>query len=164
MNENPYLPPTTAIVPDVTTPLWKTLARIAIFVYGCAYCGIIVYGHIADSYEWDWLEVSILIVIGVVDALTCYGIFALAFRSLRHPSLYPIWRVFVWLLPPLTIGEAVWELSQPDEMDTEDTFMLMVIGLPIVLIVSTPAFICNFLLVSRLRLRRNSSPLFELNR
>ena len=156
MNDNPYQPPATAIERDAITPLWKIFARFAVFVYGCAYAGLIIYGNIPESYDWDWVEVTKVIVVGFVDVLSCYGIFALVFHGMRLASLYPVWSVFAWLLPPITLADAIYELFG-DATDPDEVLVYLMVALPIVLLVSTPACICNFFLVSRLKAMWNSA-------
>ena len=150
MNDNPYQPPTTVIVHDAITPLWKTFARIAVFVYGCAFSGLIIYGNIPESYDFDWVEVTKVIIVGFVDVLSCFGIFALVFHGMRLANLYPVWSVFAWLLPPITVADAIYELFG-DATDPDEIFLYLTIALPIALLVTIPAWICNFLLVSRLK-------------
>ena len=93
MDENPYSPPTSHVA-TFTEPLWKSILRVAVFLYGCAFSALIVYGHVSDTYDWSAFEIGLLVLAVCIDSMTCYGIFALAFRALRHPKLYPVWRVF----------------------------------------------------------------------
>ena len=93
-----------------------------------------------------------------LDAMTCYGIFALAFRSLRHQSLYRIWRFFAWLLPFYVFGQAFWELYGQVGLTAEESMMLLLVGFPIVTLLASPAIVFNFLLVSRLKAMRENKP------
>ncbi len=162
MNENPYLPPATAIVPEVAPNLWKTFARIALCLHGFAYGSMIVYDCVGGEYDMiklvdmsklEWVKLG---VVALVELLSLYGILALVFPWFRHPALYPIWRVFVWLLPPITIVDAIYEIAT-DTADADELFTYLFILLPIVLIICAPVFICNFLLVSRLKSMQESN-------
>ncbi len=96
-----------------------------------------------------WQATSILF-----DAMACYGIFALAFRALRHGSLYRIWSIFAWILPFYIFGEAFWELSSNVGLSAEESLMLLTVGFPIVMLLGIPAVVFNFMLVSRLKALR----------
>ena len=151
MNDNPYQPPMIQVVHAGSNPLWKSAARFLIVLYGFVFIAMVVNGQFEASLEFTWRNALWRLTANSLDALTSYGIFALAFRSIRLPSLYRIWRVLVWILPIFSVGEAVWELSHPDSLDAEGAFLLLAFGLPVVLVVLAPSLAFNFMLVSRLR-------------
>ena len=149
--QNPYQPPLTQTVHEVSNPLWKVAARVAFVVYGSSYGGLVVYANVEEFLQLTWQKLLWQLTTLSVDVLTCYGIFAMALRAIRHPLIFRVWRVFVWILPIFVFVDTAWELSKPETISGEDSPVILIVSLLAFLVIFAPALACNILLVSRLR-------------
>lgn len=128
-------------------------ARALVAIYGAFFAALSLAGFVMAVFD----EEQVLLNAGwlAISALTCYGVFALAFPSLRKAFLAPIWPWFAASLPILTVVEIASDLSTvPELVDEVGLLLASLVMLIVVLVIVGPAIVFNAMLCRRLRQMR----------
>ena len=83
---------------------------------------------------------------GFAEALTTYGILALAIRRLRIPQLGTFWQYFAVALPFLTYLAAAWQIYHDPPWSAIELYVVLVMFA----VVTTPALVFNWMVRHRL--------------
>lgn len=151
MTANPYEPPDLRTVEQGIRPVLRMAARVAIVVYGLAFSAFCVVSTIDDFVNRDPIAETLFWIL--ISVTTCYGIFALAIPALRVTLVVRTWRYVAYVLPVLVYAATGWEIRAGERMGTIE----LVLGLALFLVITTPAFVFNFLLHWRLRAREHAT-------
>lgn len=144
LQSNPYKPPTNVDTEVQRSSVLKLIGQVCVCVYGFLFTLFCIAGTIDDIASREpiletafWLAMSVL---------TCYGVFAFAFRRLRIPRLSPFWKSFGVALPFLTYLGAGWEIYTQPAMSPQEFIAV----LTMFVVVTTPGLVFNWMLRHRM--------------